>query len=173
MDCKNCGQEFKRWVVIDGKLRNLSNRKYCLICSPFGERNTSNHIKPERKMEICICDRCNKEYTYTRSRGDTKSNCAGCVVAIKRRKVKNRAIDYKGGKCIKCGYHKCNRSLSFHHVDQSEKDFSVSDFYFWSWGRIEKELDKCVLVCNNCHGEIHEKIQEGILARSRMVSTLV
>lgn len=70
-------------------------------------------------------------------------------------KLKLQAIEYKGGKCSKCGYDKCHGALEFHHRDPNEKDFN--------WHQLRKqsiklrllELDKCDLVCANCHREVH------------------
>ena len=75
----------------------------------------------------------------------------------KRRKV--QSILYKGGKCEKCGYDKCLSALEFHHIDPSKKDFTISTVINRKFEKIKNELDKCVLVCANCHREIHEKIK--------------
>jgi hypothetical protein len=75
-----------------------------------------------------------------------------------RQKLKERAIEYKGGECIKCGYTKCNRALEFHHLDPNEKDFTFGYYKVLSWDKIIPELDKCILVCSNCHREIHDEI---------------
>lgn len=95
-------------------------------------------------------------------RADGVWRCRRCVsVAVqkKRQNIKLRAIEYKGGKCICCGYNKSVRSLTFHHVDPNEKEFGIGGRgQTRSWEKIKKELDKCVLVCANCHGEIHEGI---------------
>jgi 5-methylcytosine-specific restriction endonuclease McrA len=72
-----------------------------------------------------------------------------------------KAIEYKGGKCIYCGYSKCSRALSFHHVNPSEKSFGISARGITrSWEKTRRELDKCVLVCSNCHAEIHDNIRQ-------------
>jgi len=61
-----------------------------------------------------------------------------------------------GGKCVLCSYHKCSASMVFHHVDGGTKEFNIAaGGYYRSWRRVEKELKKCVLVCGNCHGEVH------------------
>ena len=60
--------------------------------------------------------------------------------------------------CSICGYNKCNRSLEFHHRDPNEKDFGISSSKVLSWDKIKIELDKCDLVCSNCHGEIHDEL---------------
>ena len=71
------------------------------------------------------------------------------------------AIDYKGGKCVFCGYDKCIQSLELHHFNSTEKDFGISDKgYTRSWERVKKEIDKCILICANCHRELHAGIKQ-------------
>lgn len=77
-----------------------------------------------------------------------------------RDNLKQKAIDYKGGKCIYCGYSKCNRSLDFHHRIPKDKEFGIGGKKV-SWERMKVELDKCDLVCRNCHGELHAGIIGG------------
>lgn len=79
------------------------------------------------------------------------------AVIKRRKKLKDMAIEYGGGKCLVCGYNKCKRALVFHHKDPSQKDFGLSARVLTrSWDKTKIELDKCVLVCSNCHMEIHE-----------------
>ncbi|HWQ60496.1 MAG TPA: hypothetical protein VN420_05140 [Candidatus Fimivivens sp.] len=81
------------------------------------------------------------------------------AVAKRRKAMRLRAIGYKGGKCSRCGYDRCLGALEFHHTD-GRKDFSISqDGLTRSWARIEKEIEKCVLMCANCHREEHEKLR--------------
>lgn len=55
-----------------------------------------------------------------------------------------------------CGYSKCIAALDFHHTDPSKKDFGISSGgYTRSFEKIKDELDKCILVCANCHRELH------------------
>lgn len=77
----------------------------------------------------------------------------------KRKELKDKAIEYKGGKCKICGYDKSKRSLTFHHRDPNEKEFGISKYKTLSWEKIKIELDKCDLICANCHGELHEKLE--------------
>ena len=81
------------------------------------------------------------------------------AVTKRRRKIKRMSVEYKGGKCEKCGYNKSLSALEFHHLDPSEKDFSIGNGgNSKSWEKIKVELDKCILVCANCHREIHDEI---------------
>jgi len=82
-----------------------------------------------------------------------------------RQKIKDRSVEYKGGKCVKCGYNKCVKALEFHHINPKEKDFTISSYSKLSWDKIKKELDKCILVCSNCHREIHHEIYLNSLIR--------
>lgn len=75
--------------------------------------------------------------------------------------LKKKAVDYKGGVCEKCGYNKCVWALEFHHKNPNEKDFQISKYGYLAWSLIEKELDKCILVCANCHRELHYKNEYG------------
>ncbi|TNF55220.1 HNH endonuclease [bacterium] len=70
------------------------------------------------------------------------------------------AIKYKDAKCSRCGYSKCLEALEFHHINSDGKDFGISDKgYTRSWEKIKEELDKCTLLCANCHREIHSELQ--------------
>src|SRR5271155_605325 len=72
-------------------------------------------------------------------------------VTVHRKRLKARAVAYKGGRCALCGYNKCNGALEFHHLDRRTKAFGFSKKgWTRSWNVIRKELDKCVLVCANC-----------------------
>lgn len=69
------------------------------------------------------------------------------------------AVEYKGGKCERCGYKRCIEALEFHHTDPALKDFSISGKgYTRSWDTVQKELDKCEMLCANCHREAHAEL---------------
>ena len=74
-------------------------------------------------------------------------------VSAWRRRMRRRAVDYGGGKCRRCGYDRCVAALVFHHP--SGKVFRISDGIARSWELIKVELDKCELICMNCHAELH------------------
>lgn len=62
---------------------------------------------------------------------------------------REQAIESLGGKCVVCG---SVEELEFDHVDPSTKSFSIAKaFSGWSWSRIQVELDKCQLLCRDCH----------------------
>lgn len=78
------------------------------------------------------------------------------AVYKRRKKIRQMAVEYKGRSCQVCGYNRCIDALEFHHVNSSGKDFSISEKgYTRSWVRVKEELDKCMLLCANCHRELH------------------
>lgn len=115
----------------------------CLACG-----KDFSHIK--RNSKYCS-SRCRAKNNYY-----IRKNRAKSVVSWRQR-TKNKAIEYKGGKCLVCGYNKCSGALDFHHVDPKEKDFSISKVTK-GWDKVKDELDKCVLLCSNCHREVHHGI---------------
>lgn len=72
-----------------------------------------------------------------------------------RAEVKRKAVEYKGGACCICGYNTVLSALDFHHIDPTIKNYGISSGTK-SFESIKDELDKCILVCRNCHSEIHE-----------------
>jgi len=73
----------------------------------------------------------------------------------RRREIRQKAVEYLGGRCSECGYIKCIASLDFHHKNSLDKEFQLSDGNIRRWESIKKELDKCVLLCKCCHAELH------------------
>lgn len=83
------------------------------------------------------------------------------AVKKRRKRLRDMAREYKGGKCVICNYNRCQRALSFHHIDPEKKDFGLSKKGLTrSWDKIKNEIEKCVLVCANCHMEIHDNITQ-------------
>jgi 5-methylcytosine-specific restriction endonuclease McrA len=78
------------------------------------------------------------------------------AVQKRREKVRLMAVAYKGGCCQVCGYDRCIEALEFHHLDPMQKDFGISHKgYTRSWVKVKEEADKCILLCANCHREVH------------------
>ncbi|MBI4656883.1 MAG: hypothetical protein HY746_09095 [Elusimicrobia bacterium] len=81
------------------------------------------------------------------------------AVRKRRRKIREMAVSYKAGKCQICGYNRCIETMEFHHLNGRKKDFGISQKgYTRSWERVKKELDKCLMLCANCHRELHAGI---------------
>ncbi len=83
------------------------------------------------------------------------------AVAKRRKKIRDMALEYGGRNCIVCGYNRCTLAMVFHHLDPSKKDFGLSaEGITRSWEKTRAELDKCVLLCSNCHAEVHDGITQ-------------
>jgi len=117
--------------------------------------NKGNHKNTPPKCTTC------GEADKTKFYGKKKRICGKCqnkYVIESGRKKKKKAVEHKGGKCKSCGYDKCVSALDFHHRDPATKDKNWSRMKGWSWDRLVKELDKCDLLCANCHRELHEEL---------------
>ena len=109
------------------------------VCCTCGETDSKKfHNKGAGRLSLTKCKACHNAYTIARFREN-----------------KRLAVKYKGGRCVVCGYDKCLGSLHFHHREPSKKDPNWHNMKSWKFERIKKELDKCDLICANCHGEIH------------------
>ena len=91
----------------------------------------------------------------------TKTKSQSVIEWRKRKKIE--LIEYKGGKCGICGYDKSISVLQFHHTNPNMKDFTVSRKSY-SIERLKREVDKCILLCANCHIELHEKLNNAPIA---------
>lgn len=115
------------------------------------------------------CGRCKqeKELTEFYSKGDRKDvscYCKECLrknALIRMKVFKEQCVEYKGGKCEMCGYDYSHAALDFHHKDPTEKEFTIAKAKLKNFitheKEIKKELDKCILLCANCHREAHEE----------------
>lgn len=155
--CVVCNSVFPNFVEIDGKMRNLQRRKYCLNCSPFGQHNTkvlevSNIIKYCKfcgkpllnKKQMLFCNNeCKSEYYYqeyiARWKRGLEDGMSGKYGISKR--IKRYLFNKYNNKCCKCGWNQMNPftnkiPLEVHHKDG---DYTNND---------EENLE---LLCPNCH----------------------
>ena len=72
-----------------------------------------------------------------------------------RRRRKENLIKVLGSKCCLCGYDKCVGALEFHHINEKNKKFQLSSGNCHNLEKDLEEVKKCILVCANCHREIH------------------
>ena len=78
-----------------------------------------------------------------------------------RQRAKEKLVAAFGGSCGICGYKKSVRALTFHHLDPSQKAFAISGKGIpRAWKRIMDEAEKCVMLCHNCHDEVHDGVTE-------------
>ena len=92
--------------------------------------------------------------SYSQKRKDAQK----AYVTKSRKKKKELLVEYKGGCCIVCGYDKCVEALDFHHV--RDKSYPLTNHMTRSLDNLKLEADKCVLLCANCHREIHAGVTQ-------------
>lgn len=160
--CAHCGAEFSSRQIINGKKRNLSARKYCTDCSPFGGHNTRPFNSPGGYISTYSCISCgeNRDSCFYRK---MRSMCKKCHAQYNAGRCKDRkkmARHVLGSKCLECGYSKYECSLAIHHLDPKQKDPNFHRMRGWSMRRIKKELASCILLCHNCHGAVHAGVLE-------------
>ena len=85
-------------------------------------------------------------------------------IAMDKRKA--NIVWVMGDRCALCGYDSCSQALELHHIDPKEKDFSFGKKKTLAWAKIFPELKKCILLCANCHREVHYPKKNLILVSS-------
>ena len=111
----------------------------------------------QSEIKLCPIHGETEFHFYEKSGSNGQWNCLKCeseLAVLKKQKYKLKMIQYKGGKCEICGYNKNIAALEFHHLNPEEKDFTISSTHH-SWEDTQKELDKCICLCANCHRELH------------------
>ena len=113
------------------------------------------------------CSACKEEkpisefYAQKDRKSGIQSYCKSCFnkFCMERWKQrKKKAIEYKGSKCEDCSISFLNMPsciFDFHHLDPLQKDMDWQKLRQCSWNKIVKELDKCILLCSNCHRVRH------------------
>lgn len=150
--CRKCGSEFKNRIKVNGSVKVLNRRKYCLECSPFGKRNTKRlHLPQRNESSKKHCPQCGKEFKWNKN-----NVCWTCRSYNRRKKNRNRAIDHLGSKCSNCKL-KDKDVLTFHHISKDSKYDNLSSLWHRKWSIIEKEINKCKILCANCHMKLHRK----------------
>lgn len=107
-----------------------------------------------------ICRVCKREYIFSRKSGHAKTLCNSCITNKHKRAFKEKCVVYLGGKCLRCGYSKCYAAMDFHHRNQTDKKFAIGGGHCRNWDVVKSELDKCDLLCSNCHREEHARLVE-------------
>ena len=142
--------------------------KSCGCQELIGNNNVNKNFTPqEQKCPICQNLFLNKQ--------KNRHYCYECIPegisSTRRQLAKTRAfkhflVNYKGGKCEICGYNKYEGALEFHHKNPQEKDIEISKWNFNYNQDIQiylNEVDKCQLLCANCHREQHYKLNIQLL----------
>lgn len=116
---------------------------------------------PTSKSKLKTCKTCGHIYelkSYPYKSRIIYRPCPKCENKRLRNKHKERKLqitNLMGGKCHLCGYDKNYAALELHHVNPKDKEYPINKLKSVSWKLVIKELSKCILVCSNCHREIH------------------
>ena len=154
--CELCNQKFPiSFYDSNGKRHILNKRKFCLNCSPFNKHNIRN-LRIERENQNCI--NCGKnlegnQTKYCSRQCKSKYNSDNNYQRQKKSRHRNKlkAIDYLGGKCSMCNFKGPPMCFDFHHINPKKKNYRISAILHYFWENIRNELDKCILLCANCH----------------------
>ena len=125
----------------------MSNELFCVVCNE----------KLTNKQKKYCSKRCKNLGYQNKIRKDYKEKTGISLQSKKGIAIKLKLINESGGCCVKCGYNKNISALEFHHTDSSIKKFTLDsrNLSNRSLDRIREEVIKCILVCSNCHQEIH------------------
>lgn len=143
-ELKSSQTNVRYWLNKHG-LKTKKRGEPCYKCKYCGESKASEFFMKtgDNRISFSRCKKCHNSRSVQRFRNN-----------------KIKAVKYLGGKCLKCGYDKCAGSLHFHHRDPDKKDPNWIRLKNWNFEKIKKELDKCDLLCANCHGEAHWMVSE-------------
>jgi len=144
--------------LLDAELLEGVNAKVCNICKQL------KHIEEYHPNKVCklrvvgTCKSCykiriTKWYKDNRDKRQQYAN-------ERNRSRKQFWIEYKGGKCEDCGGEFPPCVFDFHH--EGLKDMNPSSAITMSFENQKKELDKCILLCANCHRIRHFDRKEGV-----------
>lgn len=169
------GEKFGHWIVVahdDQRTKETKKQYWVCECDCGCGTTKSIRIDALRQTKVGGCDniamtvskkclKCGKEF-FPKKQAKTRQYCYECMPIENysrtdfSRQVKLWGLEYKGKKCNICGYDKCIAALEFHHLEEKTKEFELSSHESsTNWEDIKKELDKCIVVCANCHREIH------------------
>ena len=164
-------EEIYNLIQSGDSIRTISkklNMGYSTVRYWIGKYKIQNHNK-SKDIEVCSkrCPRCrelkNISLFYESIRNGKKrygycKDCSNEYATQRMINVKKNMIEYKGGSCERCGItiKESNYFIfDFHHINTKEKDPNFKRIKFQKWESIKKELNKCMLVCSNCHRTIH------------------
>jgi hypothetical protein len=162
-----CGARIPLSAQVDGKVRNLQSRRRCLACLPFGVGRWSGHkVDPSENAE----KKRKRATAWYRRRRSVMGRCP--VADVKARRKKHLLL-LAGATCRLCGYNKCPSALHFHHIDSKTKSFALSAVNLTKpLPEVLDEMRKCVLLCGNCHSEVHAGMVTRDLETLRISVTL-
>lgn len=143
-----CSQSTVKYWIKRYNLKTVNTKKY-------------EHIKIDKNEKYCPkCKQIkNKIDFYKKAKNSNvlQTYCKICNnndVKKRAKEIKLKMLEYKGNKCVDCKLHINNTKacvFDFHHLNPLEKDINYDIIRWKNWKLITKELDKCIILCSNCH----------------------
>lgn len=148
--------------------------KKCCRCGVVKEYSEFGLCSYSKDKLLYACKVCKKEeYENRKAQGKiaeyketNKERISEYNVAYQRKyrnsgvkqRRKLKMCEHKGGYCEHCGFKATENTIAafdFHHIDPNTKDKQLSDMCLMKWDKIVLEMDKCLLLCSNCHRILH------------------
>lgn len=107
---------------------------------------------PTKPFYCAVCGEIDSSKFHLNNKSLCKQCMSNSIIDYGKTK-KSILVETKGGKCQVCGYNKCIAALDFHHLDPKIKDKKPIGIMYLE--EALEEIKKCILVCSNCHREIH------------------
>lgn len=153
----------KTMFASDGRLKKgaakylrLIGKKWCNRCKRILSSDSFGINSSENDGKTRYCKECTKRV------GRATSSKRSSYIKTNREDRKTELVNILGGKCMRCGYDEFMAGLDFHHVAHHSKRFNIAKMLSETTTKtadrteLMKELDKCALLCSNCHKSINE-----------------
>lgn len=126
--------------------------KHCKGCG--FDKDLSEFYKTRSGYQY-FCKKCQIRKSSERRKDPEVAEKHRIARKKKHRDMKLKSIEYMGGSCRDCGGIFHPASMEFHHEDPAVKEKSPGNLMQSTWDKLVVELDKCVLLCANCHRRRH------------------
>jgi Fe-S-cluster-containing dehydrogenase component len=128
------------------------------------QRNAIVALRPKKKCPMCEnfilngqIKACSKACATKLRHNKDYRQAINKYAILRGHKIKEKLVSLSGDCCQSCGYNKNYAALQFHHIDPKTKSFALNgtSSRIFSWEEVVKEMAKCLLLCANCHMELH------------------
>jgi hypothetical protein len=153
--CVVCGKTFE----------SKKSKKYCSkTCDNIAKRQRKilreQNLQEGIDIDVKTCLICGQPFKPLDKAANNRSCCYDCMPAghqLRRSEFIQKIKQARGNKCQRCGYSRCSAALEFHHLDPAKKEFTISNANFKLKDAL-RETKKCILLCSNCHRELHAQL---------------
>lgn len=129
----------------------MKNCYKCGIDKEESEFSVNENKKDKLNSE---CQECQKQYFKEYYQNNKEKHKKAVSKNVDHRRIKVAKYKMERG-CSNCGFCEHPAALEFHHVDKNNKDFQISQNTHLPWELLLKEIEKCQVLCSNCHAIEH------------------